>query len=200
MKYIYIIFCFFLFFAGCKTAKLDGPERFIAFGSGGGITGKVNVYRVSSFGKLYNDIAGSSSSEVKTHLTNKTLKNIFALADSLQKSTAPFSNPGNIYYFISLKNNIERLADDHKRAKEIGACLAQCTFVQELLPVHTNIIIFKLKDQVSSEVFLEKLKLESIIANTMGKQCIRFVTHLDFNDEMLAKLIKTLNKISNLEL
>ena len=107
MKYIYIIFCFSMFFASCKTAKLEGPERFIAFGSGGGITGKVNVYRVSSFGKLYNDIAGGSSSEVKTHLTNKTLKNIFALADSLQKSTAPFSNPGNIYYFVSLKNNIE---------------------------------------------------------------------------------------------
>jgi threonine aldolase len=98
----------------------------------------------------------------------------------------------------ALKNNIDRLADDHKRAKEIGECLAHCTFVQELLPVHTNIIIFKLKDQVSSDVFLEKLKVEGIIANTMGKQCIRFVTHLDFNDEMLAKLIITLNKISNL--
>ena len=98
----------------------------------------------------------------------------------------------------ALKNNIERLAEDHKRAKEIGACLAQCTFVQELFPVCTNIIIFKLKDQVPSDVFLEKLKAEGIIANTMGKQCIRFVTHLDFNDEMLAKLIITLNKISNL--
>ena len=98
----------------------------------------------------------------------------------------------------ALKNNIERLADDHKRAKAIGECLAKCTFVQELLPVHTNIIIFKLKDQVPSDVFLEKLKAEGIIANTMGKQCIRFVTHLDFNDEMLAKLIITLNKISNL--
>jgi len=98
----------------------------------------------------------------------------------------------------ALQNNIERLAEDHKRAKEIGACLAQCTFVQELFPVCTNIIIFKLKDQVPSDVFLEKLKAEGIIANTMGKQCIRFVTHLDFNDEMLAKLIITLNKISNL--
>jgi hypothetical protein len=62
-----------------------------------------------------------------------------------------------------LNNNIGRLADDHKRAIAIGECLAQCTFVQELLPVHTNIIIFKLKDQVLSDVFLGKLKSEGII-------------------------------------
>lgn len=99
----------------------------------------------------------------------------------------------------ALKNNVGRLAEDHRRAKKIGACLADCSFVKKLIPVHTNIVIFELKDEVLSEVFLASLKKEGIIANTMGKQTIRFVTHLDFSDEMLEKLVITLNKISNLE-
>lgn len=96
----------------------------------------------------------------------------------------------------ALQNNVDRLAEDHRRAKKIGACLADCSFVKKLIPVHTNIVIFELKDEVLSDVFLAQLKMQGIIANTMGKQTIRFVTHLDFSDEMLEKLITTLKDIS----
>lgn len=98
----------------------------------------------------------------------------------------------------ALQHNVDRLKEDHLRAKQIGACLTSCSFVKKLIPIHTNIVIFELIDEVKSDVFLSQLKQEGIIANTMGKQTIRFVTHLDFSDEMLEKLNTTLNKFSNL--
>ncbi len=93
----------------------------------------------------------------------------------------------------ALDNHIDRLKDDHARAAEIAKCLSNCSYVKELLPVKTNIVIFKLADVVPSETFLEYLKSNGIIANTMGKQTVRFVTHLDFNDSHLEQLTAALN-------
>jgi len=95
----------------------------------------------------------------------------------------------------ALDFHVERLVEDHKRAKAIAEVLSNATYVKELLPVETNIIIFKLIDTVNADVFLAKLKSEAIIANTMGKQTVRFVTHLDFDDD---KLEKTMNVLKHL--
>ncbi len=92
----------------------------------------------------------------------------------------------------ALENNVERLTEDHVRAKAIGKILNEMNYVKELIPIETNIIIFKLVDEMPSEKFLGKLKEHGIIANTMGKQTIRLVTHLDFTDEMLDKVLTTL--------
>ncbi len=95
----------------------------------------------------------------------------------------------------ALDFHVERLVEDHKRAKAIAEVLSNATYVKELLPVETNIIIFKLIDTVNADVFLAKLKSDAIIANTMGKQTVRFVTHLDFDDD---KLEKTMNVLKHL--
>jgi threonine aldolase len=93
----------------------------------------------------------------------------------------------------ALQHNIARIADDHRRAKEIADVLKDKFYVKELLPVSTNIIIFKLIDEVPSESFIQHLKANGIIANTMGKQTIRLVTHLDVNEEDLGVIIGALN-------
>ncbi|NJL14316.1 MAG: aminotransferase class I/II-fold pyridoxal phosphate-dependent enzyme [Microscillaceae bacterium] len=41
----------------------------------------------------------------------------------------------------ALAHHIERLAEDHRRARIIGEDLAACAFVEEILPVETNIVI-----------------------------------------------------------
>ena len=108
MKNIYLIIITSVLFAACKTAKLDGPERFIIFGNGGGIVGKEHTYKISSLGAFKVANSNDSDREIKIKVSRKTLKKIFALADSLQKNVAGFSNPGNIYYFISVNNNVEK--------------------------------------------------------------------------------------------
>lgn len=95
----------------------------------------------------------------------------------------------------ALDNHVERISDDHSRAKRIGDTLAELSYVKELLPVQTNIVIFKLKDDFPSEKFIEYLKANNIIANTMGKQTMRFVTHLDLSEGDIINLLEVLKKV-----
>ncbi len=92
----------------------------------------------------------------------------------------------------ALKNNITRLKEDHIRAKRIGEGLKKFSYVESVLPVETNIIIFKLVPSFKSENFLNKLSSKNIKAVPFGEQTIRFVTHLDFTDDYLDELITVL--------
>lgn len=94
----------------------------------------------------------------------------------------------------ALDNNIARLKEDHRRAKIIGEEIKKLPFVEELFPVDTNIVVFRLSERMKSEDFLKKLSQKDIKAVPFGKQLIRMVTHLDFNDEMSDELIKVLRK------
>ena len=87
----------------------------------------------------------------------------------------------------ALDNNITRLKDDHKRAKQLAETMKSLSFIDNVLPVDTNIIIFNLNDKLKPEDFVKKLASHDIKATGFGKQAIRFVTHLDFTDEMLEK-------------
>ncbi len=96
----------------------------------------------------------------------------------------------------ALKNNIKRLKEDHLRAKALEKILLTMPYVDSVLPVYTNIIIFNLKkDKISGLDFEKKLLDEQIKISSFGKQTIRMVTHLDFTEEMLLKTIEILIKI-----
>ena len=95
----------------------------------------------------------------------------------------------------ALDHHVERLAEDHQRAKQLGVVLETLRFVEKVLPVETNIIIFRLAKNGLASEFVEKLKAAGILAVTFGKHDVRFVTHLDFNDEMLEHTINVLKKI-----
>jgi threonine aldolase len=92
----------------------------------------------------------------------------------------------------ALDNNIERLKEDHIRAKKLASVLKKLSFVESMLPVDTNILIFTLSEKMKSEDLVKKLLENNIKAVTFGKQTLRFVTHLDFTDEMLEKTEKVL--------
>lgn len=95
----------------------------------------------------------------------------------------------------ALDNNIDRLKEDHKRAKEIGKVLSTLSFVETVMPVDTNIVIFNLTDKYTAASFEETLKSHGIKASVFGKQTIRFVTHLDFTDDMLVVVLEVLKKL-----
>ena len=85
----------------------------------------------------------------------------------------------------ALDNQVERLAEDHEKAKELGATLEGLSFVKKVEPIETNIIIFEIdEDKMNSEVFVEKLKDKNVHIIGMGQGKLRIVTHLDYIDEM----------------
>jgi threonine aldolase len=96
---------------------------------------------------------------------------------------------------FALDNNINRLKEDNNRAKELGKVLSNLSYVESVLPVDTNIVIFNLTDKYTAVTFEEALKPFDIKLAAFGKQTIRFVTHLDFTDEMLEKVIEVLKKL-----
>ena len=95
----------------------------------------------------------------------------------------------------ALQNNVNRLVDDHKRAKELGAVLEQLPWVEKVEPVETNILIFSLKKGFDENLLIEKLKQKSIFISSMGPGKLRIVTHLDYKAVMHSYVIDTLQKL-----
>ena len=97
-----------------------------------------------------------------------------------------FLAAAGIYAF---DNHIERLADDHKKAKAIELVLNSLPYVKKVEPVETNIIIFYVKDHLNADDFIACMTKKNILLTPMGDGKIRIVTHLDFSEEMLEKLV-----------
>ena len=95
----------------------------------------------------------------------------------------------------ALDNNIERLAEDHKKAKEIGETLAKLAIIKTVEPIETNIVIFELNNDVNEKSFIQKLKDKNIHIISMGSNKLRIVTHLDYTDAMHEKFLGILKKI-----
>ena len=89
----------------------------------------------------------------------------------------------------ALDNHIDRLADDHKKAKDIEQVLSTLPYVKKVEPVETNIIIFYVKDYLNADNFIASMAKKNILLTPMGDGKIRIVTHLDFSEEMLEKLV-----------
>ncbi len=95
----------------------------------------------------------------------------------------------------ALENHIERLKIDNDRAKQIANTLKACSYVIDVRPVQTNILIFDLDDSWTPGSFLKALEEEHILAVQFGPQTIRFVLHLDISQEMVVKIQETLLKL-----
>jgi len=89
----------------------------------------------------------------------------------------------------ALDTNIDLLQHDHRRAKVIETTLKSLDYVIEVLPVETNIVIFSLNDPTR---FVAYLKEQNILCSAISASQIRFVTHLQFTDQMLEDLVKAL--------
>lgn len=88
----------------------------------------------------------------------------------------------------ALDYHIDRLKEDHRRAKELEDILSGLPFVKQVIPVETNIVVFELQQEYELGEFLKKLEKRGIKAVPFGKQLVRMVTHHDINDEMLQVL------------
>ena len=92
----------------------------------------------------------------------------------------------------ALNNHVARLADDHQKAKEIGAVLEAVSYVTEVALIETNIVIFYVHETIGADNFIQKMKDKKILLTPMGEGRIRIVTHLDYTNEMHEILLKEL--------
>jgi threonine aldolase len=92
----------------------------------------------------------------------------------------------------ALDNHVERLTEDHQRAKEIGEVLKAVSYVTKIEPIETNIIIFYVDEKIGADTFIQKMKEKNILLTPMGEGRIRIVTHLDYTINMHEVLLNEL--------
>jgi threonine aldolase len=92
----------------------------------------------------------------------------------------------------AIHHNIERLKQDHLKAKEIDKLLKSVTWVKSVLPVQTNIIIFSCQSNLIADKLMLHLEQHQVKANKVAADAIRFVFHLDVSDDDFDRLLKVL--------
>jgi threonine aldolase len=95
----------------------------------------------------------------------------------------------------ALQNHIDRLSEDHDHAKLIAASIVKKDFINMVLPVETNIIIFELKDGTSAHDLVNKLKKHNILGYAISPNRVRLVIHLDITKEMVEETIQVFNHL-----
>lgn len=95
----------------------------------------------------------------------------------------------------ALQNNVARLAEDHRHARILAAALAKKDFVETVLPVETNIVIFSVKDRFTPQSLVARLQEAGIYWYAISPTQVRIVTHLDVTPPMIEKTVEAINAI-----
>jgi threonine aldolase len=97
----------------------------------------------------------------------------------------------------ALDNNVARLSEDHRRAKELAVAIAAIdkSFVDPAL-VETNIVGLDLANAPYTAAELAtRCREAGLWISALGPKYARLVTHLDFDDEQCAAAIEILKRV-----
>lgn len=94
---------------------------------------------------------------------------------------------------FAMDHHFERLAIDHRKAKELSTALSAIKWVHSVEPTETNIVIFNIDTENSTaEEIIQKFKVQHIDLIAMDSSKLRFVTHLDYSDQDHDHVLQTL--------
>jgi threonine aldolase len=93
----------------------------------------------------------------------------------------------------ALDHHVERLAIDHAHAQILADELVKCTWVTNVLPVETNLVLFDTEEPAAA--VSKKLEDHGIKALPTSANRIRFVLHLDVHPEQVEYVAKVLRAL-----
>jgi threonine aldolase len=90
---------------------------------------------------------------------------------------------------LALQTMVERLADDHRRARLLAQAVGERWPDAGCDPdrVQTNIVVF---DHADPDALLLYLRADGILAGTIAPGVVRFVTHRDVDDAGMERAVK----------
>jgi len=97
----------------------------------------------------------------------------------------------------ALEYNIQRLAEDHRHAKQLAGALVGLPGVR-ITPEHveTNIVVFSIHETGrTAEDVLGRLKAEGLLLVPFGPVTLRAVTHLDISNSQIEEACAILKKV-----
>jgi threonine aldolase len=92
----------------------------------------------------------------------------------------------------ALEHHLERLSVDHIHAQALASALGQVSYVEKILPVETNIVLFDMAEGYRADSIIRHLAEKGIACSTTGPKTIRMVTHLDISAEMVDQTIENI--------
>lgn len=120
-------------------------------------------------------LAGSSATIDRAHRFRKMLGGGMRQAGILAAAA-----------IFALENNVERLADDHRRARQFRQALEGLPGILFPMPTPTNIVFMDVPDVMT---FIGKVGAEGVIMLPMGPTRVRAVFHLGVDDGDLERAI-----------
>lgn len=93
----------------------------------------------------------------------------------------------------ALDHHLPLLAMDHDNAKRTAAVLSEKSWVEEILPVETNILIFKTRKDTPAKSIVDRLAHEDVKCLTINANAIRFVFHLGVSQHDTDRLLDILH-------
>jgi len=97
---------------------------------------------------------------------------------------------------FALKHHIDRLEEDHQKAKRLAATLGNTSWVKAVMPVETNIVIFEVAGEKPASYWVDALKKKGIMTAATSPATIRMVTHLDVSDQDIAAVIEAIEQVN----
>lgn len=82
----------------------------------------------------------------------------------------------------AVENNVERLADDHRRARRLAEGIADIPGLAAESPETNILLVDVVAEGFTGPSFAEALHGEGVLVNAVGPGRIRAVTHLDLDD------------------
>src|SRR5215218_5986489 len=91
----------------------------------------------------------------------------------------------------AFQNHVDRLSEDHERAKRLAAGLVEAGYRVE--PPDTNIVLVEVGE---ADRFLQSLASEGVLVTPRSASTVRFCTHLDVGDEEIEAAIEAAARIT----
>jgi threonine aldolase len=98
---------------------------------------------------------------------------------------------------VALERMVDRLVEDHARARRLAEGIAECNCVQvDLHSVQTNLVLAAVNHSAFSiQKFIQHLAEHKILVIQFGADAIRMATHWEINDRMVERVVKVFHKL-----
>ena len=110
---------------------------------------------------------------------------------------APSGHFGRGRTAYAIEHHFDRLEEDHRRAAAIGERLEANGAVASVASVETNIVIASLPEGRAAGGDGGALRLHGVLCSAFGPDKVRWVTHLDFGEADLARVLAAVDAWSD---
>ncbi len=101
---------------------------------------------------------------------------------------------------FALEHNLDRLSEDHRRARALAEGIARQPLVSvDLNAVETNIIVAEIRGPLTAESLVTKASERGVLVHAIARDRIRLVTHLDIDDNDVVTAIAVFEDIARAE-